>query len=109
MTTYSPGRDLRWLLLRPWVLVGRLVEATGAAVVMAYAERLPCGRGYSLHLSTPDESLTGPPADSARALNRAIETLVRQCPGQYLWSYNRYKVPAGAENPKDEGGRRKDE
>ena len=26
MTTYSPGRDLRWLLLRPWVLVGRLVE-----------------------------------------------------------------------------------
>jgi predicted unusual protein kinase regulating ubiquinone biosynthesis (AarF/ABC1/UbiB family) len=26
VTTYSPGRDLRWLLLRPWVLVGRLVE-----------------------------------------------------------------------------------
>ncbi len=26
MTTYSPGRDLRWLLLRPWVLVARLVE-----------------------------------------------------------------------------------
>jgi len=26
VTTYSPGRDLRWLLLRPWVLVARLVE-----------------------------------------------------------------------------------
>jgi hypothetical protein len=22
---YDPGRDLRWLLLRPWVLISRLV------------------------------------------------------------------------------------
>jgi KDO2-lipid IV(A) lauroyltransferase len=25
--------------------------------------------------------------------------LVRECPGQYLWSYNRYKAPAGAPPP----------
>jgi KDO2-lipid IV(A) lauroyltransferase len=24
---------------------------------------------------------------------------VRRCPEQYLWSYNRYKVPAGASPP----------
>jgi KDO2-lipid IV(A) lauroyltransferase len=33
------------------------------------------------------------------ALNRAVERVVSRCPGQYLWGYNRYKVPAGAEPP----------
>ena len=30
---------------------------------------------------------------------REIEELVRTCPHQYLWGYNRYKVPAGAPLP----------
>jgi len=25
-----------------------------------------------------------------------METLIRRCPDQYLWSYNRYKTPRGA-------------
>ncbi len=76
-------------------LVARLQKAMGAAVVMAFAERLPRGRGYDLHLqSIPPEGL-----DEA-ALNRAIEALVRRRPAQYLWGYNRYKVPAGAEKPR---------
>ena len=36
---------------------------------------------------------------ATRRLNRAIETLVRECPGQYLWGYNRYKRPRGAKPP----------
>jgi KDO2-lipid IV(A) lauroyltransferase len=32
-------------------------------------------------------------------LNAELETLIRQCPGQYLWGYNRYKKPAGAPSP----------
>jgi homoserine acetyltransferase len=32
----------------------------------------------------------------ARAINAAVEGLVRRDPEQYLWSYNRYKRPAGA-------------
>jgi KDO2-lipid IV(A) lauroyltransferase len=35
----------------------------------------------------------------ATALNAAVEQVVRRCPAQYLWSYNRYKVPAGVEKP----------
>ena len=31
--------------------------------------------------------------------NRGLESLIRECPAQYRWSYNRYKVPAGAEPP----------
>jgi KDO2-lipid IV(A) lauroyltransferase len=87
-------------------LVRRLQQASGAAVIMAFAERLPEGRGYRLHL----EELPARELDEA-ALNRAVEAQVRRCPEQYLWSYNRYKQPAGAEPPpaKAEGRRQKAE
>jgi KDO2-lipid IV(A) lauroyltransferase len=29
----------------------------------------------------------------AEVINRAMESLIRQCPQQYLWGYNRYKMP----------------
>jgi KDO2-lipid IV(A) lauroyltransferase len=86
-------------------LVRRLQQASGAAVIMAFAERLSAGRGYRLFM----EEIATAGLDEA-ALNRAVEAQVRRRPEQYLWSYNRYKVPAGAEPPpaaKAEGGRRK--
>ena len=81
-------------------LVGRLVEATGATVIMTAAERLPNGRGYSLDFTLVEDDLSG--RQGVRRLNAAIEQRVRRCPAQYLWSYNRYKAPAGAPPP-DEG------
>ncbi|MBS1189236.1 MAG: lysophospholipid acyltransferase family protein [Rhodocyclaceae bacterium] len=79
-------------------LAARLSE-TGAAVIMAWGERLPGGRGYRLHLRPPLEALAGDTLARAGQINREIESLVRECPGQYLWGYNRYKRPAGAEPP----------
>jgi len=29
-------------------------------------------------------------------INRALEKIIRSCPSQYLWSYNRYKAPPGS-------------
>jgi KDO2-lipid IV(A) lauroyltransferase len=75
-------------------LVTRLQASTGAAVVMAFAERLPGGAGYRLHL----ERVPADPLDAA-ALNKAVERVISRCPAQYLWGYNRYKMPAGAEPP----------
>jgi len=75
-------------------LVARLRRSTGAAVIMASAERLPRGAGYCVRF----EEVTAGRLDEP-ALNRVIEDVVRRCPAQYLWSYNRYKVPAGAEPP----------
>jgi Kdo2-lipid IVA lauroyltransferase/acyltransferase len=75
-------------------LVRRLQKQTGAAIVFAYAERLPKGHGYLLHF----ERFRGADLDE-RALNVEIENLIRRCPTQYLWSYNRYKVPAGVQRP----------
>ena len=81
-------------------LVGRLAESSGAAVLMAYAERLPKGAGYVIHL-TPLEFAPGLPI--TRQINAALESVVRACPMQYLWSYNRYKVPTGIEPPEHQG------
>jgi len=75
-------------------LVTRLQKTSGAAVIMAFAERLAQGRGYRLHL----QAVEADPLDPA-AMNHAVETVVRTCPAQYLWGYNRYKVPAGAKEP----------
>jgi KDO2-lipid IV(A) lauroyltransferase len=35
----------------------------------------------------------------AEALNRAIELQIAQAPEQYLWAYNRYKIPKGQQSP----------
>lgn len=79
-------------------LAGRLAEASGAAVLPVYARRLARGRGYAMVIK-PKLALPAEPAAAAAAVNRAVETLVRECPEQYLWSYNRYKMPAGAGKP----------
>lgn len=79
-------------------LAARLTE-TGATTLMAWGERLPNGRGYRLHFHPPRQALSGATVDRAQQINLEIEALVRQCPTQYLWGYNRYKKPGGAEPP----------
>ena len=71
-------------------LAGRLVE-TGATVIMVWAERLPAGAGYHFHLQQPTQPICGTVDERAQQINQQIEVLVRQCPQQYLWGYNRYK------------------
>jgi KDO2-lipid IV(A) lauroyltransferase len=77
-------------------LLARLAQATGAAVVLAWCERLPPGQGFVMHfepwtgVDLADAQLT--PQAAALAINQAMEHLVRRCPGQYLWSYARYKM-----------------
>jgi KDO2-lipid IV(A) lauroyltransferase len=78
-------------------LVGKLAESTGATILMAAAVRLPAGTGYAIQFTPFDGNPSG--KDGPRALNAAIERLVSLEPAQYLWSYNRYKVPSGAKAP----------
>jgi len=79
-------------------LAARLTE-TGATTIFAWAERLSGGRGYHLRLRRATSELEGDTVARARQINSEIEALVRECPTQYLWGYNRYKRPAGAEPP----------
>ena len=71
-------------------------------------ERLPGGRGFVIRASLPDEALPAstdePDAErlavrSAGVVNRAMERLIRQNPGQYLWGYHRYKAPRALAEP----------
>lgn len=82
-------------------LAARLSETPGVKTLIVFAERLPWGRGYDLHFSEPDVPIEGGTEQRALAINRSIESLIRRHPQQYLWSYNRYKRPAGAEPPPD--------
>ena len=71
-------------------LAARLTES-GAAVIMVWAERLPAGAGYHFRLQEPTQPIRGSIEERAQQINHEIEQLVRQCPAQYLWGYNRYK------------------
>lgn len=77
-------------------LSGRLAESSGAAVLLAYAERLPKGAGYTL-------SFEPLPLDFSKSvplqINAALERVIAISPAQYLWSYNRYKTPTGVLPP----------
>ena len=75
-------------------LAARLAEREGVRCFLVFGRRLPWGRGYEIRLKPFPDKLEGETA--TRRLNRALEDLVRECPGQYLWSYNRYKAPRGA-------------
>ena len=79
-------------------LAARLAE-TGATVLLAYAERLHYGAGYHLKLFPLSAPLAGDLLQRTSQLNREIEGLIRLCPEQYLWGYNRYKEPRGAGAP----------
>lgn len=78
-------------------LVQRLRQSTDAALVLVFAERLPGGQGYDLWFEPLVQDLPQDAAEAARILNTAVEDLVRRNPAQYLWSYNRYKAPKGAQ------------
>jgi KDO2-lipid IV(A) lauroyltransferase len=71
----------------------RLVQQTGAAVLLAWGERLSWGRGYRVHVQPMAQELPTGLSDAVTAINHAMQALVLQCPQQYLWGYARYKQP----------------
>jgi len=84
-------------------LAHRLVQQTGARMLFIWAERLTAGEGYLLRVSPLTEPMPEQASDDvngsawqaacAASINREMERLIRQCPGQYLWGYHRFKQP----------------
>ena len=83
------GRPAYTMTLAP-----RLAMRPSSVCLLAFGERLPGGEGYELHIRPLPAAEPGEGA--TRRMNRALEALIRECPGQYLWGYNRYKRPKGA-------------
>jgi KDO2-lipid IV(A) lauroyltransferase len=69
----------------------KLIAMSKATVLLVWTKRLQQGRGYEIYFSHFDEVLSTQPAQAAAQINRALESLIRQCPTQYLWAYDRYK------------------
>lgn len=74
----------------------RLAQQTGAAVLVAWGERLSWGRGYRVHVQPLAKELPASLMEAVTVINHAMEALVLQCPQQYLWGYARYKQPRSA-------------
>ena len=108
-TTMQPDQDPRESggLFAPFfghlaytpTLLARLVQKSGAKVVMSLAKREPWGRGYSLSFYTitditPDKTTE----EIITAFNRETERVVRDNPQLYQWSYKRFRTrPEGEE------------
>lgn len=71
----------------------RLAQAGSCRVLLSWGERLPRGQGYVVHVRPLTEPLPDDAEAAATVVNRAMESLVRESPAQYLWSYDRYKNP----------------
>jgi len=82
------GRDAYTMTLS-----ARLVQQTGATVLLAWGERLAWGRGFVVHVLPLEAALPADLSQAVVAVNRAMESLILRCPGQYLWGYARYKTP----------------
>ncbi|MDE2155610.1 MAG: lipid A biosynthesis acyltransferase [Xanthomonadaceae bacterium] len=75
------------------VLLPRLAARTGATVLFAFAERLPRGTGYRIHLLPAPAGLADADLGIAcSALNDGVQTCVEQAFAQYQWQYKRYSA-----------------
>ncbi len=88
-------------------LLGRLAQRTGAAVLLAWCERIDGDDdgepGFALHLEpAPAGIADADPVRGVIALNAAVEHVARRDPSQYQWTYKRYSLRppvAGEDNP----------
>ena len=76
-------------------LASRLLEQTGATLLLMWAERRTHGAGWVVHVLRPQDLLPEVPDQGVESINRYMEALIRQAPDQYLWGYHRYKQPRG--------------
>jgi KDO2-lipid IV(A) lauroyltransferase len=79
-------------------LPARLANRNNTPVVMFTAKRKDIGKGWLMQ-ATRLAPLSEDANIAAAQINVAIENAVLVAPEQFIWSYNRYKHPAGAELP----------
>ncbi len=79
-------------------LPARLANRNDTPVVMFTAKRKKIGQGWLMQ-ATRLAPLSEDATIAAAELNVAIENAVLVAPEQFIWSYNRYKHPTGAELP----------
>lgn len=91
--------------VKTMTLVSKLMQRTGAKVLITYAERLENAQGFRIVVRQTEPGLDSKDAVAATtALNHTIEQCIRSIPGQYQWEYKRMRHrPAGEINPYNPG------
>jgi KDO2-lipid IV(A) lauroyltransferase len=79
-------------------LPARLANRNKTPVVMFTAKRKNLGQGWLMQAKRL-EPLSEDSAIAAAEINIAIENAILIAPNQFIWAYNRYKHPIGAELP----------
>ncbi len=75
----------------------KLARNSNASTIFVSAERLRFGRGWSIKSQLMLEKYPECPTQACNVMNGFFEEMIITKPHQYLWSYNRYKTPLGAE------------
>lgn len=83
------------------LLINSLMKRTDAVALMTFAERLPSGQGYKLHILPAPKGLDdSDEVIAATALNVGIAECVQLAPAQYQWTYKRFSIqPDGVTPP----------
>jgi KDO2-lipid IV(A) lauroyltransferase len=87
--------------VKTMTLASKLIQRTGAGVLITYAERLPNAAGYRIVVRRTEPGIDDKDMVVATtALNASVEHCVRQIPEQYQWEYKRLRHrPPGEVNP----------
>ena len=75
-------------------LPSRLLRGNPVKVLCGFAERLPDAAGFRINLQEADPDIHSPDLHrSVAAVNRTLETCVKQAVPQYQWEYKRFRHP----------------
>ena len=75
----------------------KLARQVNVATLFVSAERLGLGKGWIIKSRLMPEAFPNCLIDACTAMNQNFEEMIVSKPNQYMWSYNRYKRPVGAE------------
>lgn len=81
-------------------LVQRLQSTTGAPIFVMAAQRNGIGKGFTVRYHQIKERLSDDIDIAAAQMNRAMEDMIVLMPTQYLWGYNRYRIPRDKLGPR---------
>lgn len=75
----------------------KLARQANVAILFVGAERLGLGKGWLIKSRLMTEEFPDCLIDACTEMNQYFEEMILSKPHQYMWSYNRYKRPSGAE------------
>lgn len=73
--------------------LGRIAQLARAVVMPCATRLLPGGQGYEIFFRAPLANFpTGDAIADATRMNAEVESLIREMPEQYMWTYKRFKI-----------------